>query len=90
MITITKVVKKEPLFHKVLKNLFHFEKNIFIKDIEFSLRSAIFKGGCFRKCAAVWSPSTPAPYNEDNWHSKICAIVFLGVKIISFTAVNKA
>ncbi len=90
MITITKVEKKEPLFHKLLKKLFDFKKNIFIKDLEFSLGSAVLKGGCFRKCGTIWSPSASAPYNEDNWHSKICAIVFVGVKIISFTAVNKA
>ena len=41
MITITKVEKKEPLFHKLLKKLFDFKKNIFIKFQQQKITGAV-------------------------------------------------
>ncbi len=80
---------KESLTHRLLKKLFKFNSNIRIKDIEFSIKPAVKEGGVFRKCATIYSPSEPPPYNEDNWYSKICSVVFLGFKVLSFSAVNK-
>ena len=88
MITITKIEKKEPLFHKLLKKLFGFDNSKIVKEVEFKFEKAVNKGKCFRKCLTSYLPSAKPPFDESNWNIKVCAIVIFGIKICHFSVLN--
>ena len=72
----------------LLKKLFGYPKEYEITMVKYKVEKAT-GGGVLRECASIWSPTLPPPYNEENWHSKICALVIFGVKILHFTVIRK-
>lgn len=73
------------IIHNLIKKAYSFKQDIRLKEFEFKLEKAVFKGKVFRTCASIY---TTSPAEKDNWHSKYCAIVILGVKVLSFSAYN--
>lgn len=75
--------KRDKVLTFILKKIYKFPENYQVSNFNYQIQKAL-PGKMFRKCITIYLPSSPPPYNKDNWDKKICAVVLFKLKFLSF------
>lgn len=71
------------MLEALLRKLFGYPKHYKITKVNFAISKAM-SGKVLRECVTIYGVNQAPPHTEDNWHSKLCAVVFFGKKILDF------